>query len=138
MALCGAAWGQSDSVGFIQMGSGYTPGSVKTTVEYNPDTRQYERVTKVGDQVIGREYMTFEQYQDWQMDQLMQKYWNEKSEGTVLDNAGGGLLDGLLGGSSKPSSGGLLGALLGSGASPEKDDSFNGTALLSALLKAKL
>ena len=93
MALCGAAWGQSDSVGFIQMGSGYTPGSVKTTVEYNPDTRQYERVTKVGDHVIGREYMTFEQYQDWQMDQLMQKYWNEKSEGTVLDNAGGGLLD---------------------------------------------
>ena len=75
------------------MGSGYTPSSVQTTVEYNPDTRQYEKVTKVGDMVVGREYMTFEQYQDWQMDQLMQKYWSDKSEGPAVDNASGGLLD---------------------------------------------
>lgn len=88
-----SVYGQSDSMAFTPMGGGYTPSTLKTTVEYNPVTGQYERVTKVGDMVIGREYMTFEQYQDWQMDQLMQKYWNEKAEGTALDNAGGGLLD---------------------------------------------
>ncbi len=87
------AWGQSDSVDFIPMGSGYSPTGVTTTVEYNPETGQYVRVRKVGDMVIGREYMSFEQYQDWQMDQLMQQYWNEKSEGSALDNTGGGLLD---------------------------------------------
>ena len=93
LLFCGAVRAQSDSIDFTPMGGGYTPSMVKTTVEYNPDTRQYERVTKVGDQVISREYLTFEQYQDWQMDQLMEKYWNEKSEGTALDNASGGLLD---------------------------------------------
>ncbi|MBR6843868.1 MAG: cell surface protein SprA [Bacteroidales bacterium] len=94
LLLLGAvAWGQSDSTGFIPMGSGYTPSGVTTTVEYDPNTRQYVRVRKVGDMVIGREYMSFEEYQDWKMDELMQQYWGEKSEGSALDNAGGGLLD---------------------------------------------
>ena len=85
--------GQSDSIDFTPMGSGYTPSSVTTTVEYDAETGQYVRVRKAGDIVLGREYLTFEQYQDWQMDQLMQKYWNEKTEGSALDNASGGLLD---------------------------------------------
>ena len=50
--------------------------------------------------------------------------------------SGGGLLGGLLGGGSKPAAGGLLGSLLG-GNADEKDDSLNGTALLSALLSGK-
>jgi hypothetical protein len=49
--------------------------------------------------------------------------------------SGGSLLGGLLGGG-KPSAGGLLGSLLG-GQDAEKDDSLNGTALLSALLSAR-
>lgn len=50
--------------------------------------------------------------------------------------SGGGLLGSLLGGGSKPSAGGLLGSLLG-GNTEEKDDSLNGTALLSALLAGR-
>lgn len=93
LGLHAAVWGQADSTGdYIPMGSGYTPGTVTTTVEYNAETGEYVRVTKVGDMVIEREYMTFEEYQDWQMDQLMSQYWKEKTEGTVLDNAEGGLL----------------------------------------------
>ena len=45
------------------------------------------------------------------------------------------LLGGLFGGA-KPSAGGLLGGLLGQ-SKEEKDDSLNGTALLSALLSAR-
>ena len=89
---CAPLWGQSDTGTFVPMGSGYTPAAVKTEVEYNPETGDYVKITKVGDMVIGREYMSFEEYQDWQMDQLLDKYWNEKKEGSVLDNAGGGLL----------------------------------------------
>ena len=48
----------------------------------------------------------------------------------------GGLLGGLLGGGSKPALGGLFGSLLGQNAN-EKDDSLNGTALLSALLSGR-
>ena len=90
--LPAVAWSQNDSTGFTPMGSGYTPSSVTTTVEYNAETGDYVKITKVGNIVIGREYMTFEQYQDWKVDQLMSQYWNEKSEGTALDNAEGGLL----------------------------------------------
>lgn len=84
--------GQSDSVNYTPMGSGYTPSTITTTVEYNPDTKDYVKVTKAGDVVLSREYMTFQDYQDYQMEQLMRQYWNEKREGTVLDNAEGGLL----------------------------------------------
>lgn len=83
---------QSDSLGYTPMGSGYQPAGVSTAVEYDAATGSYVRVTKLGDLVLGREFMTFEEYQDWQMDQLMEQYWNEKREGTVLDNAEGGLL----------------------------------------------
>lgn len=87
-----AVWAQSDSVNFTPMGSGYTPSAVTTTVEYNPETKDYVKVTKVGDVVLSREYMSFSDYQDYQMEQLMRQYWDEKREGTVLDNAEGGLL----------------------------------------------
>ena len=92
LCLPAAVRGQSDSVGFTPMGSGYTPSAITTTVEYNPDTKDYVKVTKVGDVVLSREYMTFQDYQDYQMEQLMRQYWDEKREGTVLDNADGGLL----------------------------------------------
>lgn len=92
LAVCGFAWAQTDSGAYTPMGSGYTPAGITTTVEYNPATGDYVRITKVGDMIIGRDYMTFEEYQDWQMDQLLNKYWNEKQEGSVLDNAEGGLL----------------------------------------------
>ena len=85
-------WAQTDSSAFTPMGSGYQPTAVKTEVEYNPETGDYVKVTKVGDVVISREYMSFDDYQDWRMDQLMREYWDEKSAGTALDNSGGGLL----------------------------------------------
>ncbi len=89
---CGRIWAQTDTGGYTPMGSGYTPAGITTTVEYNPATGDYVRITKVGDMIIGRDYMTFEEYQNWQMDQLLERYWNEKKDGSVLDNADGGLL----------------------------------------------
>ena len=50
--------------------------------------------------------------------------------------SGGGLLSGLLGGGGMPSMGGLFGSLLGQN-TDEKDDSLNGTALLTALLSGR-
>ncbi len=66
-------------------------GGVTTQVEYDAQSGSYVKVTRVGDMVINREYMTFEQYQDYQMDQLMKKYWNDRS--AVSDTAAD---DGLL------------------------------------------
>lgn len=92
VCLHATAWGQTDSLDYTPMGGGYTPSSITTTVEYDAETGSYVKVTKLGDMVLGREYMTFDEYQDWKMGDLMQRYWNEKKEGTVLDNTEGGLL----------------------------------------------
>ena len=64
---------------------------VTTTVEYDAESGGYVRVTRVGEMVINREYMSFEEYQEYQMDQLMKKYWNERT--SVGDTAAD---DGLL------------------------------------------
>ena len=55
-----------------------TPGT-ETTVEYDAPSGTYTKVTRVGDMVINREYMTFEEYQNYQMDQLIKQYWNERT-----------------------------------------------------------
>ena len=92
VCLSAPAWGQTDSSGYTPMGSGYTPSSITTTVEYDAESGTYVKVTRLGEMVLGKEYMTFDEYQDWKMDELMQQYWDEKKEGTVLDNSEGGLL----------------------------------------------
>lgn len=74
------------------MGSGYTPGGVRGTVIYDADHGDYVRVRMVGDMVVSREYMSFQDYEDWRMEKLMRDYWDEKRGGTVLDNSDGGLL----------------------------------------------
>ncbi len=75
------------------MGSGYTPSEVQTTVEYNAETDSYERVTRVGNVELSRDHLSFQEYQDWQMDALMRQYWDEKSTGGELGGGGSGLLN---------------------------------------------
>ena len=86
-------WAQGDSSAFRQMGGGYTPKSLRDTVVYDVESGDYLKLKMAGDVVIGREYMTFEEYEDWKMDELMRQYWDGKKGGTVLDNGGGGFLD---------------------------------------------
>ena len=69
-----------------------TPANMKDSVAYDPQSGTYTKFVKVGDMIVSREYMTFEEYQNWQMDQLMKKYWKEKSEVGDSGAADGGLL----------------------------------------------
>lgn len=66
---------------------------VSDTIEYDAQSNAYIKITRLGDMVINREYMTFDEYQDYQMSRLMKKYWDEKNKTTE----GGGFADGLLG-----------------------------------------
>lgn len=54
-------------------------GGLTTTVEYDAQSGSYVKLTKVGDMVVNREYMTFEEYQDYQMTELMKSYLKERS-----------------------------------------------------------
>lgn len=92
MLLHAVAWGQDDSLVYSPMGSGYTPSAIQTTVEYNAATKSYVKITRVGDVELGREYMTFQDYQDWQMEQVMRSYWNDKASTAEGGSADAGLL----------------------------------------------
>ena len=62
--LLGTAAAQTDSTAWHQMGSDYVPTAITTTVEYDAETGDYVQVRKVGNVVLGRKYLTFEEYQD--------------------------------------------------------------------------
>ena len=65
------------------------PSNITTSVEYKPETNDYLITTQAGGVVISRRYMTFDEYQDWQMDQLMQKYWSQQKQSTIQPNENG-------------------------------------------------
>lgn len=69
------------------------PANMTTTVEYDPETHSYVRITRMGSIVVNRQYMSFDEYQDYQMHNLMNDFWGQKME----ENSGlGGGEEGLL------------------------------------------
>ena len=70
------------------------PSNMSTTVEYDPDSHGYVKITKVGSVVISRQYMSFQEYQDYRMEQLMDDFWGQKLDEN--STTGNGNEDGLL------------------------------------------
>ena len=68
------------------------PSNMTTTVEYDAASHSYVRITKIGSIVVSRQFMTFEEYQDYQMQQLMTDFWSEKLEENSLTGGEDGLL----------------------------------------------
>ena len=54
------------------------PSNMTTTVEYDAANHSYVKITKIGTIVISRQFMTFDEYQDYQMQQLMNDFWYQK------------------------------------------------------------
>ncbi len=54
------------------------PSNMTTTVEYDPESHGYVKITKVGNVIISRQYMTFQEYQDYRVEQMMNDFWGEK------------------------------------------------------------
>lgn len=71
---------------------GWRPSNKTVVVEYDAKDNSYVKITKIGDMVISREYMTFDEYQEWQMGQLMQQFWDDKKANSKSDIGGEGLL----------------------------------------------
>ena len=64
-----------------------------TTVEYDPNTHSYVRITRIGSIEISRQYMSFDEYQDYQMQNLMNEFWGQKLEENNALGSEGGLLN---------------------------------------------
>jgi len=57
------------------------PSNVQTTTEYDPETNQYNTTQTIGsDDYRSPSYMTFEEYQDYDMDKALQDYWRDKAD----------------------------------------------------------
>src|SRR6185436_8422484 len=66
------------------------PENIKTTIEYNPDEKQYDINEKMGD-LFYRDpsYMTFEEFKEAQFRNSTKKYWQQRSsENDILQRKG--------------------------------------------------
>jgi len=66
------------------------PSNIKTAIEYDPVTRQYYYKYKIGEM----DYrvpttLTFEEFQNMDMQTIIDNYWKERSEAAGIDNAKG-------------------------------------------------
>lgn len=57
-----------------------TPENIQTTIEYNPDERQYDIYEKMGKGFFrSPSYMTFEEYKESQFERSTKDYWKQKA-----------------------------------------------------------
>lgn len=71
---------------------GWKPSNMTTTVEYDAADHSYVKITKIGDMILSKEFLTFQEYQDWQTELLMKKYWNDKNASQISTGDDEGLL----------------------------------------------
>jgi cell surface protein SprA len=66
------------------------PSNLKTTIEYDPITRQYYYTYKIGETRYRiPTTLTFEEFQNMDMQTMINNYWKERSEAASIDNAKG-------------------------------------------------
>ncbi|MFZ4521635.1 MAG: cell surface protein SprA [Bacteroidales bacterium] len=66
------------------------PPNIKTNVEYDPITRQYYYTYKIGETVYRiPTTLSFDEYQNQDMQGMINQYWKERSEAATMDNAKG-------------------------------------------------
>ena len=56
------------------------PSNIQTTIQYNPDERQYDIFEKVGDEFFRNpSYMTFEEFKEAEFEKSTKNYWKQKA-----------------------------------------------------------
>lgn len=66
------------------------PSNFSTTVEYDPETRQYYYTYKIGNIVYRLPTtLSFEEYQEMDMKTMIDNYWKERAEAASMDNPKG-------------------------------------------------
>ncbi len=66
------------------------PSNLKTTIEYDPLTRQYYYSYQIGNTRYRiPTTLTFEEFQSADMQEMISEYWQERSEAASIDNAKG-------------------------------------------------
>lgn len=70
----------------------HNPSNITTTIEYDENTNQYLLVKKVGDVVLESRLLTFEEYQQYDLDKMIDSYWRQRvgsaANATSTENEG--------------------------------------------------
>lgn len=70
------------------------PQNIKTSVEYDESSNEYVLLKKVGDIVIERKVLSFSEYQNYDMDKMIDDYWKSRSQTSKMVGSSD---DGVLG-----------------------------------------
>lgn len=66
------------------------PANIKTVVEYDPVSRQYYYTYRIGETVYRiPTTMSFDEFQNEDMQTMINRYWKERSEAATMDNSKG-------------------------------------------------
>ncbi|MEA3477682.1 MAG: cell surface protein SprA, partial [Bacteroidota bacterium] len=69
------------------------PSNIQTEIEYDPETNQYIFRNKVGDfDYRNPTYMSFDEYQDYELQNSLQNYWKERSLAASGFDKGDGII----------------------------------------------
>lgn len=81
LMCCNISFAQTDSLRYnIEENSDSplfldTPSNITTEVEYDPINNEYILIKKVGDIILERTALTFEEYQNYDLDKMINNYW---------------------------------------------------------------
>ena len=56
-----------------------SPENIQTIVEYDPINNEYILIKKAGNLILERTPLSFEEYQNYDMDQMINNYWKNRS-----------------------------------------------------------
>lgn len=60
------------------------PSNITTVVEYDAENNEYIEIKKAGDVVLQTRKLSFEEYQKYDLDRMIDNYWKNKSGSAVL------------------------------------------------------
>lgn len=69
------------------------PSNLKTEIEYDPESNQYQISNKIGDLDYRKPtYMSFDEYQDFELKNSLRSYWIERSQASSSVDRGDGII----------------------------------------------
>ena len=72
------------------------PTNIITSIEYDEKNNEYILIKKIGDLVIERRILSFAEYQDYDLDKMINSYWKNRSASSKMTASHEGVLDNLI------------------------------------------
>lgn len=72
------------------------PSNIITVIEYDEKNNEYILIKRVGDLVVERRVLSFAEYQDYDLDKMINSYWKNRSASSKMTASHEGVLDNLI------------------------------------------